>query len=175
MIGWLSPLNFITKQNMIFKEQHEGTCKWLFEHESFIDWKESENGMLFCKGIPGAGKTFLSSIVVNELDRLRLVESSGVENSAILMIYCKWDDALSQATDALLASLLKQIAQRYGPISKIMDDMFSQHSGADTKPSRKEYMSTLKAELERFRKHSSWSMVLMNSANRRAVSSSWRP
>ncbi|OGE58067.1 hypothetical protein PENARI_c001G03860 [Penicillium arizonense] len=152
MIDWISPLNFITKQSMIFKEQHEGTCKWFFEHDSFIEWKETGNAILFYKGIPGAGKTFLSSIVINELDRLRLAENSGVENSAILMLYCKWDDAHSQSVDGLLASLLKQIAQRYGTVSRNMDDLFSKHSRADTNPSREEYMSTLKAELERFPK-----------------------
>jgi ankyrin repeat domain-containing protein 50 len=152
MIEWLSPLNFVAKQHLLFKEHHEGTCKWFLDCDDFREWREGENAMLFCPGIPGAGKTFLSSIVINELDRLRLGEEGGLKDAAILMLYCKWDDSLSQSIDALVASLLKQIAQRYGTASGKMVEMFSQYSRAGTKPGREEMISVLGTELARFPK-----------------------
>lgn len=152
MIDWLSPLNFVAKQNLLFKEMHEGTCKWFLGCEDFRGWKESDNAMLFCPGIPGAGKTLLSSIVVNELDKLRLSEKSGVKDAAILMLYCKWDDSQSQSINGLLASLVKQIAQRYGALSEGTPEMFSKHSKAGTSPSSEEYVSVLNDELRHFPK-----------------------
>jgi ankyrin repeat protein len=152
MIDWVSPLNFVARQSQFFRDHHEGTCKWFLDCEDFRGWKESENAVLFCPGIPGAGKTFLSSIVVNELDKLRLSEKGGVKDSAILMLYCKWDDSQSQSIDCLLASLIKQVAQRYGLVSEETSKMFSMHSTADTSPGREEYLTVLNAELNRFPK-----------------------
>ncbi|KAJ6104603.1 hypothetical protein N7523_010923 [Penicillium sp. IBT 18751x] len=152
MIDWVSPLNFVARQSQFFKDHHEGSCKWFLGCEDFREWKESENAVLFCPGIPGAGKTFLSSIVINELDRLRLSDKGGVKDSAILMLYCKWDDSQSQSIDCLLASLVKQVAQRYGLVSEETTNMFSTHSKADTSPGREEYLTVLNAELGRFPK-----------------------
>jgi ankyrin repeat protein len=152
MIEWISPLNFVAKQSLLFKDHHEGTCKWFLGCEDFRLWKDSENAVLFCPGIPGAGKTFLSSIVINELDRLRLSDKGGVRDSAILMLYCKWDDSQSQSIDCLLASLVKQVAQRYGLGSEETSKMFTKHSKAGTSPGRDEYLTVLNAELDRFPK-----------------------
>lgn len=152
MIDWVSPLNFVARQSQFFKDHHEGTCKWFLGCEDFREWKESENAVLFCPGIPGAGKTFLSSIVINELDKLRLSEKGGVKDSAILMLYCKWDDSQSQSIDCLLASLIKQVAQRYGLVSEEMSKMFTKHSKANTSPGREECLTVLNAELSRFSK-----------------------
>ncbi|KAJ5175119.1 uncharacterized protein N7482_000996 [Penicillium canariense] len=152
MIEWLSPLNFIAKQSLLFKEQHKGTCKWFLGCEDFRNWKENENAMLFCPGIPGAGKTLLSSIVVNELDKLRLSEKGGVKDAAILILYCKWDDSQSQSIDGLVASLAKQVAQRYGVLWEGISELFSKHSKAETCPSRDEYISALSSELMHFPK-----------------------
>ncbi|EED13813.1 ankyrin, putative [Talaromyces stipitatus ATCC 10500] len=150
MIDWLSSLNFIAKQQLLFREHHEGTCKWFLDHEDFREWIEHENGVLLCPGIPGAGKTFLSSIVIDELDNMRRSNTEPVKDAAILMLYCKWDDAQSQWIDSLLGSLLKQIAQRYGVKSKDTLKMFKKHSGARTKPSREELITVLCQELKNF-------------------------
>ncbi|KAJ5311653.1 hypothetical protein N7476_007513 [Penicillium atrosanguineum] len=152
IIGWVSPLNFVARQSQFFKDHHEGSCKWFLGCEDFRQWKESENAVLFCPGIPGAGKTFLSSIVINELDKLRLSDKGGVKDSAILMLYCKWDDSQSQSIDCLLASLVKQVAQRYGLVSEETTNMFLKHSKSETSPGREEYLTILNAELNRFPK-----------------------
>jgi hypothetical protein len=91
MIEWISPLNFDAKQSLLFKDHHEGTCKWFLVGEVFRLWKDSQNAVLFCPGIPGAGKTFLSSIVkIPSLirapsplhDQLRFTDSGPMQGSA---------------------------------------------------------------------------------------------
>lgn len=150
MIDWLSPLNFIAKQQLLFREHHEGTCKWFLEDDDFREWIEHENGIMICPGIPGAGKTYLSAIVIDELDNLRRLNKEPLKGAAILMLYCKWDDVHSQDIHSLLGSLLKQIAQRYGIKSKDTLEMFTKHNGVRTKPSREELLSALDKELQNF-------------------------
>ncbi|KKK21432.1 hypothetical protein AOCH_000121 [Aspergillus ochraceoroseus] len=152
IIDWISPLNFVGKQNMLFNEHHEGTCKWFLQSDDFQAWREGESTVLFCPGIPGAGKTFLSSIVVHELDRLRLCQEGGVKEAAIVMLYCKWDDPLSQSIEAMVASLMKQIIQRYGVVLDEVIQMFNKHSQEETRPSREQMLSILSMLLRRFPK-----------------------
>ncbi|PLB55742.1 ankyrin [Aspergillus steynii IBT 23096] len=147
IIEWLSPLNFMAKQRMIFAEHHKGTCRWFLERKDYLAWKAEDNAMLFCAGIPGAGKTVLSSIVAHELDG-----ECDVGKAATLMLYCKWDDALSQSIDTLMGSLVKQVIQKYGIGPQESIEIYSKHSGAGTKPDREEILLVLTAELSRFSK-----------------------
>ncbi|GAM43858.1 hypothetical protein TCE0_060r19013 [Talaromyces pinophilus] len=150
MIDWLSPLNFIAKQQLLFREHHEGTCKWFLDDDDFREWIEHEKGILICPGIPGAGKTYLSAIVVDELDNLRRSDKQSVKDAAVLMLYCKWDDVHSQSISSLLGSLLKQIAQRYGVKSNDTLEMFTKHNGVRTRPGHEELLSVLNKELKNF-------------------------
>ena len=151
LIDWLSPLNFIAKQDLLFKEHHEGTCKWFLESDEYRQWKEGENAMLFCPGIPGAGKTFLSSIATNELEQIRTNQAQR-ENIAVLNVYCKWDDPLSQTIDGLLCSLLKQLVQKFGTASEGLIKMFNEHQKKETRPSRTELLNVLGSELSPFKR-----------------------
>ncbi|KAI0115612.1 hypothetical protein GGR51DRAFT_503565 [Nemania sp. FL0031] len=49
----------------------QGTGSWLFQSQIFLDWmgdsREEARRILWLKGIPGAGKTVLSSAIVNHL------------------------------------------------------------------------------------------------------------
>ncbi|KAL4786881.1 ankyrin repeat-containing domain protein [Aspergillus varians] len=152
LIDWISPLNFITKQSMIWNEHHKGTCKWFLERDDFREWREGENTKIFCPGIPGAGKTFLSSIVYNELDGLRVREEGGLKGAAVVMLYCKWDDPLSQDVDNLMSSIIKQFVQRYNVGVNEMMELFSTHSKEGTRPSADQLHSTLHLLIGRFTK-----------------------
>ncbi|KAL2869591.1 ankyrin repeat-containing domain protein [Aspergillus lucknowensis] len=152
LIEWVSPLNFVAKQSMIWKQHHHGTCKWFLEREDFRAWREGDNTTVFCPGIPGAGKTFLSSIVYNELEGLRVREEGGLQGAAVMMLYCKWDDPLSQSIDNLLSSMIKQCVQRYGAVGKHLLDLFDRHNKEGTRPSQTQLASTLALLFRRFTK-----------------------
>ncbi|KAL4802456.1 ankyrin repeat-containing domain protein [Aspergillus unguis] len=152
LIEWTSPLNFITKQSMIWNQHHKGTCKWFLEREDFKQWREGENTRIFCPGIPGAGKTFLASIVYNELESLRMRGEGGLKDAAVIMLYCKWDDPLSQDVDNLLSSIIKQFVQRYDVGVNDMMELFTKHSKEGTRPSKVQLQSTLELLYEKFNK-----------------------
>ncbi|KAJ5385425.1 hypothetical protein N7517_003336 [Penicillium concentricum] len=152
LIDWISPLNFITKQSMISNEHHKGTCKWFLDRDDFCEWREGDNTMIYCPGIPGAGKTFLSSIVYNELEGLRVREECGLKGAAVIMLYCKWDDPLTQDIENLLSSIIKQFVQRYDVGVTGMMELFTKHSKEGTRPSRSQLQSTLELLFSQFTK-----------------------
>ncbi|KUJ09937.1 uncharacterized protein LY89DRAFT_723790 [Mollisia scopiformis] len=51
------------------EKRHEGTCEWVFRNPLFQTWKDDAHGepVLWVKGIPGAGKTILSTYVIQQM------------------------------------------------------------------------------------------------------------
>ncbi|KAJ7334613.1 hypothetical protein DFH08DRAFT_290128 [Mycena albidolilacea] len=58
-LNWLSPINFFPRQEDIFRVRQKGTGEWLLAHPCFQEWKSGSRRTLWCRGIPGAGKTIL--------------------------------------------------------------------------------------------------------------------
>ena len=68
---------------------------------------ETKKQTLFCPGIPGAGKTILTSVVIKELSTRFQSDNSIV----VAYVYCNFKRQNEQTLEHLLASVLKQLAQ----------------------------------------------------------------
>jgi DNA replication protein DnaC len=79
ILNWLTPINFVSQQNDFISRQQEGTGQWLLDSAEFQTWINTNKQTLFCPGIPGAGKTILTSIVIQEITtRFRNDKSIGI-------------------------------------------------------------------------------------------------
>src|SRR5216117_3237475 len=67
VIDWLTPIDYSTQQIDFIGRQQKGTGLWLLNSNEFQQWLNTSRGILFCPGIPGAGKTMMASIVVDYL------------------------------------------------------------------------------------------------------------
>lgn len=65
--NWITELDFDSQHNDNLKSRLEGTGLWLLQSEEFNHWISRPQQTLFCPGIPGAGKTMPSSILVEHL------------------------------------------------------------------------------------------------------------
>jgi hypothetical protein len=86
ILDWLSPVDYSSQQSGFIRGRQEGTGEWLLKSKQFEDWISQNSQILFCPGIPGAGKTVITSIVVEYL-------STKFENDAgvgIGYIYCNF-------------------------------------------------------------------------------------
>ena len=81
---WLSPFDFDAIQEEIFDKCHSGMRKWMLESDRFQQWSKSHNETLWCPGIPGAGKTYLASIIIDYLQR----QPSSEGQIAVLCLFC---------------------------------------------------------------------------------------
>ena len=64
---WLFPFDFAAQHNDFNGRRQEGTGQWLLNSKEFRTWLDGTEQTLFCPGIPGAGKTIITSLVINEL------------------------------------------------------------------------------------------------------------
>jgi Cdc6-like AAA superfamily ATPase len=67
ILNWLTRTDYGPQQSDFLRKRHEGTGAWLLYTTEFNTWLNQRNKTLFCSGIPGAGKTILTSIVVDHV------------------------------------------------------------------------------------------------------------
>ncbi|KIJ31548.1 hypothetical protein M422DRAFT_783749 [Sphaerobolus stellatus SS14] len=109
----ISPLEFNLQWEESLKRVTEGTGQWFLEHKKFIQWRDEIGKILWCPGIPGAGKTVLASIVIHHLKSY-----FSEDNIATVFTFCKYNAQSKQTASALISSLLKQLIQHRLPKSK---------------------------------------------------------
>lgn len=67
ILDWLTRIDYYSQQNDFINRRQAETGQWLLDSEQFEAWEGTEERTLFCPGIPGAGKTILTSIVIDTL------------------------------------------------------------------------------------------------------------
>jgi Cdc6-like AAA superfamily ATPase len=91
------------------------------------DWLKADNQTLFCPGIPGAGKTFITSIVIDYLQ-------TNYKSSGVAYLYCDIGQQGQQAPETLLGSILKQLVSNRSPLPKEVKSLYEQHKGKRSRP-----------------------------------------
>ncbi|KAI8651561.1 hypothetical protein NCS55_01401500 [Fusarium keratoplasticum] len=117
---------------------------WFLNRDEFKQWRDSQSNTtsaLWCPGMPGAGKTVISSVVI---DHLR--QQCNDSTTGIAFVYCDYKDRLNQTPSNLLSSLVKQLAKQKQVLPKEVKDLYDKHGNKETFPSLDEY-STLFSQL----------------------------
>ena len=94
---------------------------------------------MFCPGIPGAGKTILTSIVVEELST-RFYDNKSI---GIAYLYCDFRRQEEQKINDLLVSLLKQLAESQQSLLGTVKELYDRHNSKRTRPSLDEVSGSL--------------------------------
>lgn len=103
---------------------------------------------MFCPGIPGAGKTILTAITIDDLtSRFRCEADVG-----IAYLYCNFRRQDEQKADDLLASLLKQLSQERASLPDCVKVLYEKHKERRTRPSFDEISKTLQSVAAKFSK-----------------------
>lgn len=102
-------------------------------------WVNASKQTLFCPGIPGAGKTVITSIVVDDLRTTFRNEPS----TGIAYIYCDFRRQDDQKVRVLLASLLKQLAETRSSLPQSVKKLYDRHKDKRSQPSLDEVLETL--------------------------------
>lgn len=143
ILGWLSPIDFGLQQNNYITQREPGTAEWFLNTTKFQSWLKTGNQTLFCPGIPGAGKTIQTSVVVNDLCN-RFHDDTTV---GIAHIYCDFQRQEDQKIEQLLACLLRQLAACQNSLHDNLAALYHRHQVRWTRPSRSELVAALQATI----------------------------
>lgn len=131
ILDWITPVDYAPQQNDFIARRQEGTGQWLLDSIEFQKWLEADKQTLFCPGIPGAGKTILTSVVVEELN----TRSQNDMSIGIAYLYCNYRRKDEQKAEDLLASLLKQLIQGQSFLPDSVKYLYGSHKDKRTRPS----------------------------------------
>ena len=131
LLDWLTPTGYGAQQSDFLSRRQEGTGQWLLDSAEFKDWCDRNRGILFCHGMPGAGKTIMVSIVIDYLyNRYRNDNSVGTA-----YLYCNFRRQDEQKPVDLLACLLKQLLSDLPNIPMSVRRLYENHKDTKTRPS----------------------------------------
>ena len=139
VVDWLTPIDYASQQSDFILARQEGTGEWLLKSSEFQAWVSQSKQTLFCPGIPGAGKTMITSIVIEQLHTKFQDDSS----TGIAYLYCNFRRQHEQNPEDLLASLLKQLVQEQPSIPESINSLHKRHRDKRTRPSFEEISKAL--------------------------------
>ncbi|KAK1636122.1 hypothetical protein BDP81DRAFT_461465 [Colletotrichum phormii] len=144
LLDWISRAQYGFQQSDALRRRQEGTVEWFLKSEEYQGWLSSMGTTLFCPGIPGAGKTVLTSVVIDHL----FTKFTADDGVGIAFLYCKSRTRNSQTFETLLSSLLKQLLTRVPPRRwpKSLRDLHQKYAiqGLDARPLPDELRQELK-------------------------------
>jgi len=146
IIDWLTPIDYASRQSDFLSRRQEGTGEWLLNSDEFQAWINTSKQTLFCPGIPGAGKTITTSIVVDHL----YAEFQKDASVGIAYIYCNYQRQQEQKLEDLLLTLLRQLAQKQPAVPADIKNLYDQHRTKGSRPSLDEIVRVLHSTLQIF-------------------------
>ncbi|KAJ7247021.1 ankyrin repeat domain-containing protein [Mycena rebaudengoi] len=139
IIEWLSPLNFFSRNADIYRAHQDGTGTWLLDDVRFKDWVLSPGGTLWCYGLPGAGKTVLSSTITEYLR-----SQFPIGNNGVACAYLNHKETEIHSLENILAGLWRQLI--FGkplPSRSTAHGLYARHYEKRTRPSLEEMHTVL--------------------------------
>ena len=139
ILKWLTPIDYATQQSDHISRRQPGTGQWLLHSAEYQEWLRIPGKTLFCPGIPGAGKTILTAIVIDDIySRFKFDTSVG-----IAYLYCDFRRQHEQKIEDLLANLLKQLAQKQASMPDGVQTLYDQYRNQPKRPTLDEILSIL--------------------------------
>ncbi|KAH6909553.1 ankyrin repeat-containing domain protein [Coprinopsis sp. MPI-PUGE-AT-0042] len=143
ILSSLSLPNFWKLQDDIFARVTEGTGLWLAKGSVLEAWLK-KGKILWGVGIPGAGKTFLFSIVIDHLSRAveESTDNGKTPKMCLAYVYIRYSEPLS--IQQILESLVKQIVQSHPEsTTHLLQAVYKKHHREKTQPTVHELCSIL--------------------------------
>ncbi|OTB06199.1 hypothetical protein M426DRAFT_119710 [Hypoxylon sp. CI-4A] len=139
IFNWLTPIDYDSQQADFLSRRQSDTGNWLLNSSEYQSWVASSGQTLFCPGIHGAGKTILTSIIVDDL-HVRFENDTDV---GIAYIYCNYKQQADQTATDLLLSILKQLTRRRPVLPDAVKTLHDRHK--QKRPSIEEISDNLKS------------------------------
>uniref|UniRef100_A0A0D2YCC6 Nephrocystin 3-like N-terminal domain-containing protein n=1 Tax=Fusarium oxysporum (strain Fo5176) TaxID=660025 RepID=A0A0D2YCC6_FUSOF len=119
--GWLSPPDYSTNANLARERRHPGTGTWLLNSPAFREWTVGTRWHLWLYGLAGAGKTILSTTILDHLLQ--------IDTHTTLAFFFDFNDARKQKLENLLRSLAVQLYHTGNEAARRLDSLFTSHDG----------------------------------------------
>ncbi|KAH0355409.1 hypothetical protein KCU83_g1656, partial [Aureobasidium melanogenum] len=127
ILTWICPseVDYTDQQNALKSRRRRGIGEWFLDTQKFKSWLYGDRTTLLCSGMPGVGKTMITSFVVgNILERYNNDNQMGVA-----YIYCQFSRHKEQTPEYLMSSILRQLLERQNTIPNKIRSLYMSNAG----------------------------------------------
>ncbi|KAF2790565.1 HET-domain-containing protein [Melanomma pulvis-pyrius CBS 109.77] len=128
---WLSAPDPSTNYQKALKQRQDDTGIWFLESDQYDRWKTDAASFLWLHGIPGCGKTILSSTILQSV----LQYCKEDPNKVVAYFYFDFNDVQKQSPELMLHSLICQLLQQFVKIPASLNTLFSSSNNGQQQPS----------------------------------------
>lgn len=144
---WLSAPDPSINHNEACGKRQTETGAWFLDSKEFCNWKKTSNSLLWLYGIPGCGKTVLSSTIIEEL--ICHCQSQG-GLTHVAYYYFDFNNSEKQNREGLIRSLISQLSVECKTIPESLLALYASCKNGHRQPKSDELMGTLKCLIEAF-------------------------
>ena len=143
---WLSAPDPSTNYHKAHKQRQVDTGLWMLESEKYTIWRVGAASRLWLYGIPGCGKTVLSSTIIENL----LQHCHDDPGTVTAYFYFDFNDAQKQDPELMLCSLLCQLSQHSIAIPRSLDALFVSCENGQRRPSLHALLEAIRKTMQEF-------------------------
>ncbi|CAD0093851.1 unnamed protein product, partial [Aureobasidium mustum] len=137
---WLSAPDPSTNHIRASEKHHYGTGLWFIHGDAFQEWKRRPGSFLWLYGIPGCGKTVLSSTIIEHLQKDTTCQE-------LFYFYFDFTDFNKQSLDSLLRSLVYQVYRSRPESRQRLEELWAFYDQGDRQASTSSLQNELLAML----------------------------
>jgi hypothetical protein len=128
---WLAPPDPSLNYQKAIRQRQVGTGRWFLDSEQYKIWRTNPASSIWLHGIPGCGKSILSSTIVENV-RGYCLNSLG---KTVAYFYFDFNDAQKQTPGMMIRSLIYQLLQQCLTMPISLGALFSSCQNGKQQPS----------------------------------------
>ncbi|KAG9692807.1 hypothetical protein KCU95_g12169, partial [Aureobasidium melanogenum] len=127
ILTWICPseVDYTDQQNALKSRRRRGIGEWFLDTQKFKSWLHGDRNTLLCSGMPGVGKTMITSFVVGNL----LERYDNDNQTGIAYIYCQFSRHKEQTPEYLMSSILRQLLEQQNTIPNKFRSLYMSNAG----------------------------------------------
>ena len=135
--GWLSAVEDQQEEHLhrLSDNRQPGTCNWVLQDPQVRPWIEDDSGdgMLWLTGIPGAGKSFLCSLLVENLQTQQHIST--------LYYFCSHQSSNGDTCAVILRTLARQFLQQNPDMAPLVHQAYLQKGSNRSGPAMRKLLT----------------------------------
>ncbi|ELR05748.1 hypothetical protein GMDG_07590 [Pseudogymnoascus destructans 20631-21] len=143
---WLSSPDPLINYRKAIELRQPDTGLWLLEGEVYSKWKRNASSFVWLYGIPGCGKTILSSTVTQDI----LLYCANDPGKVVAYFYFDFTDADKQKPELMVRSLISQVSEQCIKMPSALEALYSSLDKGNRQPSLDALMIVLQQMLQEF-------------------------
>ncbi|THZ44093.1 hypothetical protein D6C87_03845 [Aureobasidium pullulans] len=127
ILNWICPseLDYADQQEELLKKRQRGIGEWFLDSKDFKDWFDGDKTVLTCIGMPGVGKTMITSFVVSRV----LDEYKDDAHIGVAYIFCQYSRHKEQTAEHLMSCILRQLLEQHSVIPDEVRSLYRSTKG----------------------------------------------